>query len=224
MTVLEKVVLIYGGIFLGLGVILSVVNQPYFDTIYTLEDGVLEWLTVMALATVFAVTVKRLYVGFVRFSGMQRVVLVLIALLFCFGAGEEISWGQRLFQIESGAFFQKYNSQGETNLHNLMLGETKVNKLVFGKMLALIFSFYLLVLTPLYHRSDRVRLFIDAWAIPIPQRYQWIGYLVVVLTVEGVVNVLSETSKRGELTEFSAALIVMLNLLYPYNSKALEPV
>lgn len=40
------------------------------------------------------------------------------AALFLFLALEEISWGQRLFGLESPGFFDSYNLQHETNIHN----------------------------------------------------------------------------------------------------------
>jgi len=50
---------------------------------------------------------------------------VRVLLLLAFGCGcffiaaEEISWGQRLLQIESGEFFMQHNLQQETTVHNL---------------------------------------------------------------------------------------------------------
>ncbi|MCZ7674723.1 MAG: hypothetical protein M5U35_00845 [Roseovarius sp.] len=46
------------------------------------------------------------------------------AIVFFFGAGEEMSWGQRIFGWESGEYFQQHNFQGETNLHNLVVGSS----------------------------------------------------------------------------------------------------
>lgn len=45
--------------------------------------------------------------------------LLVVAILFFFIFGEEISWGQRIFNIEAGDFFKEKNIQNETNLHNL---------------------------------------------------------------------------------------------------------
>ncbi|HEY5901363.1 MAG TPA: hypothetical protein VIU39_02340, partial [Anaerolineales bacterium] len=42
-----------------------------------------------------------------------------LALLYFFGAGEEISWGQRIFHIAEPAALAKENDQGELNIHNL---------------------------------------------------------------------------------------------------------
>lgn len=48
-----------------------------------------------------------------------------IACVFFVIAGEEISWMQRVFQVESTEFFLERNSQGEMNLHNLRTGESE---------------------------------------------------------------------------------------------------
>ena len=44
-------------------------------------------------------------------------ILYFLAILYFFF--EEISWGQHLFQWESGNFFIQYNNQDETNFHNI---------------------------------------------------------------------------------------------------------
>src|SRR5215210_1920225 len=42
-----------------------------------------------------------------------------LAILFFVAFGEEISWGQRIFGIETPESLEGLNDQGETNLHNL---------------------------------------------------------------------------------------------------------
>lgn len=42
-----------------------------------------------------------------------------IGLALIVGAGEEISWGQRIFGIDTPAFLKEVNRQGELNLHNI---------------------------------------------------------------------------------------------------------
>ena len=53
------------------------------------------------------------------FPLVKRMFLLGMAVLFVFGAGEEISWGQRVFGVETPAGLAAVNVQGETNLHNL---------------------------------------------------------------------------------------------------------
>lgn len=218
LSVIEKTVLIYTIFFGFLGVYLAIFNTPYFNQIFSVEDGVLEWLQFVGLATISFVFFDRAW----HFKQGKSVLFVgfalLVALFFLFAAGEEISWGQRLFAIESSDFFKSNNLQKETNLHNLVVGETKVNKLIFGTLLGLIFTFYLAVLSPLYHSSVWVKKWVDDFGIPMPKVYQTVGYILIVLLVEVLVKVFSDTGRRGELTEFAAIYMVLLNVTFPRNS------
>ncbi|GEM_PF-208022 len=49
----------------------------------------------------------------------KKLFLLFFALFFLFVAGEEISWGQRIFGLETPAFLD--NTQHETNIHNLRM-------------------------------------------------------------------------------------------------------
>jgi hypothetical protein len=70
---------------------------------------------------------------------------ILCALVLFVMAGEEISWGQRLFQWETTGFFAENNIQGETNLHNLAT-QLFQNVLYFG-------GFILLIVLPFFQRA-----------------------------------------------------------------------
>ena len=129
----------------GMGVLLFAVNPEYFREYYVIEDGILEWLGFDAL----------LFTGILSFYRLRlwrkrpltfSVGVLLTGLFFTFGAGEDISYGQRLFKIPTPAFFQQYNKQGELNIHNLRFKsadphkkEFSVNKVVFGLGLGFIY-------------------------------------------------------------------------------------
>jgi hypothetical protein len=109
-------------LFAGFTLLLSPV-----DTVAWLgqEDGPVEnvgALSFLLAGIVFLVTAYRSS-GFHRQSGTGRLEspLALLALgalcLVCFG--EEISWGQRLFDYSVPAWLADFNRQGEWNLHNL---------------------------------------------------------------------------------------------------------
>jgi len=85
------------------------------------EDGLIEQLTALGflVASLFALQHSR------HLRGMRRVTCVVygVGLFVCFG--EELSWGQRIFGIDSGALAD-LNVQGELNIHNLMGKSTNV--------------------------------------------------------------------------------------------------
>ena len=83
---------------------------PQFSATLTLEDGPVEWMGALALLLAS--------LGFACCARKSRWYILLA--LFCFFAfGEEISWGQRLFGFGTPKFFSQWNTQDETNLHNL---------------------------------------------------------------------------------------------------------
>lgn len=181
------------------------------------EDGFVEWTTVIVLLVTMSVCFHRVITLRRQRSWLFLCVTTLLGLLCLFGAGEEISWGQRILGLESPEFFQANNAQGEIGLHNLVVevdGErVKLNKLIFGTGLAVAMLIYLFVATPLYRRNARVRKFFNGIAAPMPQNYQVVGYLAVVAAVE----LLIDHSKRGEMTEFAGAIMFALNVIYPDN-------
>jgi len=91
------------------------------------EDSLLEWAQVAAYlgATGFAAcTAYRL--GHVD----ERAYATFFALFACcclFAAGEEISWGQRLFEIGTPRELASINGQGELNVHNVVEAQGKFN-------------------------------------------------------------------------------------------------
>lgn len=56
-------------------------------------------------------------------SLVKKLVYLGLALLFFFGAGEEISWGQRLLGFQTPEPLSQVNRQEEFNLHNLSAWE-----------------------------------------------------------------------------------------------------
>ncbi len=50
---------------------------------------------------------------------LKRIVVLGLAVLFFFAAGEEISWGQRIFSIQTPELLMKVNAQEEITVHNI---------------------------------------------------------------------------------------------------------
>lgn len=221
--VIQNWALMIVSVFLIYAVFLAWSDPLAFRFHFVIEDGFVEWITVVVLATTMVVCLRRVVILRHCRSRLFLSVTALLAALCLFGAGEEISWGQRIFDLETPEYFQEKNAQGEIGLHNLVVeinGEAvKLNKLIFGTGLAIAMVIYLFVATPLYRTQPPVRRFFDAIAAPMPRNYQVIGYLAVVATVE----LLIDHSKRGEMTEFAGSIIFALNVIYPYNAELFNP-
>ncbi len=213
LSLFEKLSLAYGSVFILIGFVWSYIDHASFKANFVMEDGFTEWSTVVFLLIGFFVCIKRL----LFLKGHRPVLFLfmtsLLATFFFFGAGEEISWGQRIFSIESSEFFTENNAQGETNLHNLVVGDTKLNKVIFGRGIGILLLLYLAVLIPLYKRKEGVKKFVDRFAVPIAQNYQIVAYIVLLI----VVQVIMVSSKKGEMLEFAGSIIFLLNVAFPYN-------
>ena len=209
--------------FLVFSIYLSRFNDAAFRFELTLEDGFIEWCTVMVLLGAMGVCIRRFWLLRRARSPLFLSVTALLALLCLFGAGEEISWGQRILDLETPDYLKERNAQGELGLHNLVIDvggrDVKVNKLIFGTGLALCLTIYLFVATPLYRHQPVVRQFFNRIAAPMPRNFHLAGYLLVLATVE----LLIDSSKRGEMTEFAGSIIFALNITYPWNPEIFDP-
>ena len=209
----ENTILLLVGIMLALGFYFYFTNIQAFEE-YIKEDGVVEWITVVGLLLGSGLSFYRFFTLRKERSAWFLFVTLFVAVFLFFAAGEEISWGQRIFGIESSEFFQKNNAQGETNLHNLVVGGKKINKIIFSIGLVAVLAIYLLLFPVLYRYSRGFRQFADQSAIPIPSFYH-----VVCMATVFVLTELIRHGKRAELLEAGEALLVFIILAYPVNKK-----
>ncbi len=207
----EKAVLVFVFAILLAGFILFQVNLQAFET-YIMEDGLVEWLTVLGL-------LAGAWICFVRFARLRNrrnwkflAITLGLGLLLVVAAGEEISWGQRILGIKSSEFFEKNNAQGETNLHNLVVGGVKLNRLIFSFGLIAVMAIYLLIIPFIYKKKEGFRRWLDSIGVMIPQNYQVISILVVFALSETIRH-----GKRAELLEAGIALLFFLIIAYPHN-------
>lgn len=218
LTLFEKIALSYAFVFTMIGFVWSYIDHDSFKAYYVMEDGFTEWSTVVTLLIGIFVCFRRVWLLKNQRPMLFLFMTSLLGLFFFFGAGEEISWGQRIFEVESSEFFTQNNAQGEMNLHNLVVNDTKLNKVIFGRGIGILLFLYLLVLIPLYKRKEGVKRFMDKFAVPIAQNYQVAAYILLLI----VVQVLMASSKKGEMLEFAGSIIFLLNVAYPYNKSNFE--
>ena len=86
------------------------------------EDGLVEWLTAilqLSSGLLFALALRRGFQLGVLGNAREGLFLAALSLALIFTAGEEISWGQRLFGFATPDALVQINQQQEFNLHNL---------------------------------------------------------------------------------------------------------
>lgn len=129
-------------LFFALAVLASL-SAPSAYIALTDEDGLVEWLQVAALVAagvIFMLVASRGWRLGRRFEPVAQALIGIGALVV---AGEEISWGQRIFGWATPQLFDSINYQGETNLHNTIALEsvmklTEIGLGAFGAFVPLV--------------------------------------------------------------------------------------
>lgn len=212
LTVIEILVLVFTGTLVGSAVVIAFIDVNWFENVYAVEDGFVENWTLVPLLIAALYAIIRAVKLYRTKNKSFIATLALIAIFSIFIAGEEISWGQRIFNVESSEFFQKHNAQGETNLHNMVVGTTKINKLIFSQLMVVSISFYLLILPFLYRKKEKVKQFCDRIGIPIARNYQIIACLLLFISIS-----LIPSGKNAEILEAGITGLFLLIFLFPLN-------
>ncbi len=199
------------------GVASAWLDVGWFEQVYVPEDGPIEWATAAALLAGVGISAWTALRPPAAANAFHRVTWLGLAVLCFFAAGEEISWGQRLLHLASPDFFLQHNAQRETNLHNLVVGGVKVNKLVFSQLMTVAAGLFLVALPAAYRKSARFARTIDAAGVPVPTLVQVIA-VVITFAIIGVVP----SRERDELLEFGATWLFALILRFPTNAAAIR--
>ncbi len=209
--VLYLLVLFHG----GLGVLLFWINPHYFHEYYVKEDGILGWLGFDALALTAILSFYRLRLWRQRSLTFSLGVL-LTGLLFTWGAAEEISYGQRLFNYTPPSFLQRQVVQasvaGAEATWHATAQKFALPQGIWRIGLALVAVLYLFGTPFLYRHARRVKDFADRGGIPIPEPFHGFFFLLLIL-----LTFLIKGPGRQEILEFGGSWICFLLVLYPQN-------
>ncbi|CUH40104.1 hypothetical protein JSE7799_02833 [Jannaschia seosinensis] len=174
------------------------------------EDGILESISAMILlvaAGISALVAYRIGRGHPRF-GMH----IFLAILFFLMCGEEISWGQRIFGLETPEGLRAVNVQGEINLHNN-----------FGYIADHLFILCFLIwaaLVPLsYHFVPPLRQMILRIGLPVPSAGLAIAMVMAGMMLDPVIYQVIPPLKTLRLAEARETLAAIAFLLLMWEVK-----
>lgn len=188
-------------------------GNPHELSRLLVEDGIVEWTQFLAFALTSGllayVTVDRFKNGGFRFE-----VLVLggLSALVALAALEEISWFQRVLQIQSPEFFLQNNRQSETNLHNLGFGEESLHKAVLLKIIVIAGLIHNLFLPLLARKRPGIRAFVERLGVYLPPLAASVPYLILVI----LSHLLIDHPRKGELGEMFGAVHYMATVFGAY--------
>lgn len=177
------------------------------------EDGVIEYLTASFL--LFAsIKLFFLFLKIYKKYSVFNFGLLSYSLVLFFGFGEEISWGQRIFGIQSPSFFSENNFQGEINIHNMMLMGVDLNRWIFTYVLVLIFTFYFLITPIMYYKNKFPKTIVNRFSFLIPNYLYSSIFLITTLIIN-----LNLAEKVSEVWECSFAVTIFFICFNSLNKK-----
>ena len=121
----------FGYVFFLLNVLALVTVQNLDLDVYReliREDALLEDLTAFYFLAAGILLFGAAWMQSMRTMRTPRALLLIGSVVMLFVAGEEVSWGQRIFDYATPDLVARKNRQGEFNVHNIKeLGFSKLN-------------------------------------------------------------------------------------------------
>ena len=129
------------------------------------------------------ITIDNKQFTFLGKSTKRNIFFALLGIIFLIAFGEEVSWGQRIFNWDTPEGFKDLNAQKETNLHNLWLfqaykedGTSKSffeNMLNMNRLLNIFWLLFCVVIPTISLVSNKGKKLINYLGIPLVPL--WIG-------------------------------------------------
>lgn len=206
-------------IFLTMAIYMSRTDLAYFESQMVADDGIFQWMIFSTL--VFAAVMCFYRANILKpFRGNVFATCQVIAgiVFLCF-AMDEMSWGQRIFDFESTPFFLTHNTRQQMNIHHLVVGGFHLNNIVFTVAIKILATLYFIVLPFFYPKLEKIRGFVNRFAIPLPRYTQTGAYVV----LAGLVSLIP-SDLRYVIFEFGFYWILVLMMYNPLNDEVFSRV
>ena len=175
-------------------------NSPVYYTYLISEDHIAEYGTSVCFGLAGLIL---LALSFSRGPKVRRVMWMLIGVMALLIAAEEISWGQRIFNVATPDIISDHNIQEEITLHNLAAFESVNNSLhsIASYLILTYLIFSLLVLTLMPRLEEKF----TAIGLPLIQ-----PRLVPVFLLAPYFLLFYPTSKSDEIGELFLGVAVLM--------------
>lgn len=212
MKLFEKVMYPILILFLGLAVYYSHTDLRYFESTMAVEDGVFQWMIFYTLLFGSVMCFYRASILKPFRGNTFASCLVVGGIIFLGFALDEMSWGQRIIGFKSPEFFQTHNTKMQVNLHHLVIYGNHINNMIFTLAIKILATLYFLVLPFFYPKLEKIKSFVNRFAIPLPRYTQTGAYLVL-----AGLTILIPSDLRYVIFEFGFYWILVLMMYNPLN-------
>jgi len=202
---INKILITLTIIFLGLSYACFFVFNEKTLIFLSKEDGVFEnigtisfLLAFLGFLLCFMKSKKGNDFGFLKFK--KNIFYLFLSLMFFFAFGEEISWGQRIFNFRTPEILEEVNIQHECTIHNLAIFQDSKflrNKYAFWTGITsfnFMFNIFCLVycgLIPVLNKfSKRIRNFLNKINSPIVPLWTGLVFFLIIFGLEIAENII----------------------------------
>jgi hypothetical protein len=188
--------------------VVQMIDPNYYKFI-TNEDHIVEWLTIICLilAGIFSFMIAIRQRNQLDRKFWFYLIFALACVIF---ALEEMSWGQRIFNIQSPEFFLENSDQQEINIHNVLQEWFSFRTKHVAAWVLFVYGTCL----PIFAVNQKVRNFFDCLGISNPPLALAPGFF---LSAILMIDVFS--GKEEEVGEFCFSLCLFLFMLLEYLSQ-----
>jgi len=183
LKLLEKIMYPILFFLLGLAIYHSRSDMAYFESVIVSDDGLFQGIIFFTILFASIMCFYRASILQPFRGSLFATCQVLMGIIFFVFSMDEISWMQRIFNYATPTFFQTHNIRGQMNFHHLVIAGFYVNNIVFTLAIKVLATLYFLILPFLYPRKERVKYFINRFAIPLPRYTQTTVYVIMGLLV-----------------------------------------
>lgn len=189
-------------------------NPIYFETVLARESGPLQWLIISTLLFAAIMCFYRASILKPFRGGVFAACSIFTGIVFMVFALDEMSWGQIIFDFKTPEFIAIRNSLGEMNIRHLVIAGFEITDIVFTLFIKVIATLYFIVLPFFYSRLDKIKNFVNRFAIPLPRYTQTAAYAVAAILMSFI-----PSDRRYIIFEFVFYWILVLMMYNPLNEE-----
>jgi len=209
----------------------------------TREDGIVETASALFFLSAFLL----FFISFLKdksgnefhfFRTNKNIFFLLLAIVFFLGFGEEISWGQRIFNLKTPEVLKEINVQDEITIHNIKLFhrlDAEGNKKSFfalmlniDRLFSVFWFTYFLIVPIVNMRSTKVSNLLETINLPVVTI--WLGaffmvnYLIAeILELDIADNLIQPLTELKECNFAFLFVMVSIWFLKNYSYTAKDP-
>lgn len=189
-------------------------NPIYFESVLARENGPLQWLIICTLLFASMMCFYRASILKPFRGRLFATCLISFGVVFLGFALDEMSWGQIIFDYKTPEFIATRNSMGEMNIRHLVIAGFEITDIIFTLGIKILATLYFIILPFFYSRLDKIKNFVNHFAIPLPRYTQTAAYVAAAILMSFI-----PSDRRYIIFEFVFYWILVLMMYNPLNDE-----